>query len=504
MTALAARMETMPLSALLQRTLERDPEIAALAMDSRDVVPGALFLACAGHSAHGLEYLAQALDRGAVAVAWEPDGAWDRQRVAALEAPVPLIEVPGLGRRVSHIAGRFHADPSTDLDLIGVTGTNGKTSCALFIAQALAPDLPCGVIGTIGNGYPGELRPGRHTTPDPVRLQALLAQFRDRGAGAVAMEVSSHALDQDRAAALRFDLAVLTNLSRDHLDYHGDMESYAEAKKRLFHAPGLEAAVINLDDELGRTLAGELAGGPQLIGYGCGREPDRASVDRWLHGEILAVDDDGLRVAISGSWGEGHLSTPLLGHFNVSNLLAVLGVLLQRGLPLEIALQRLGRLPGVPGRMQRFGGGERPLVVVDYAHTPDALEHVLTALRHHTRGRLICVFGCGGDRDTGKRPQMGAIAERLADLAVVTDDNPRGEDGDRIVAQILAGMERPEAARVQRDRAVAIRQAIGGARPGDLVVVAGKGHETSQEIRGVKHPFDDAEQVRRALREWPA
>ncbi len=503
MMAAAAPMEGITLGRLLERPLSPDPRIDAVAMDSREVVPGALFLACAGRSAHGLEFLDQALAQGAVAVAWEPDDRWTRERVAGLGLELPLAEVPELGRQASAIAGRFYGDPSADLELVGVTGTNGKTSCALFLARALAPELPCGVIGTIGNGFPDRLVPGRHTTPDPVRLQALLAQFRDDGAGAVAMEVSSHALDQDRAAALRFDTAVLTNLSRDHLDYHGDMTRYGEAKKRLFHAPGLQAAVINLDDALGRELAAELAGaGPRLIGYGRGDRPADAPVDAWLHGEILASDDRGLRVAVGGSWGEGEFATPLLGHFNASNLLAVLAVLLQRGLPLATALRRLERLPGVPGRMQPFGGGDRPLVVVDYAHTPDALEHVLAALRSHTRGRLICVFGCGGDRDRGKRPQMGAIAERLADRAVVTDDNPRSENGDRIVADILEGMARPDTALVRRDRARAIREAIAGAAPGDLVVVAGKGHETTQEVAGVRHPFDDAEQVVRALEGW--
>jgi len=478
-----------------------DPLIGSVAMDSREVTPGCLFLACAGTRAHGLQYLSQAVEQGAVAIAWEPDARWTDGTVAPLAAgrQLPLIRVPGLGRQVSQIASRFYADPSAGLYMIGVTGTNGKTSCAQYLAQVLAPDLSCGIIGTVGNGFPGALVAGSHTTPDPVRLQALLAEFRQQGAAAVAMEVSSHALDQGRTEAVRMDVAVLTNLSREHLDYHGDMAAYGAAKKRLFHTPGLTAVVINLDDELGRGLAAELAGGPRVIGYSRGQDAPVRRLDSWIHGEILSIDDNGMQIAVSGSWGQAGFHTPLLGDFNLSNLLAVLGVLLQRGVPLQHAVQRLQQLQGVPGRMQRFGGGTQPLVVVDYAHTPDALEHVLRALRHHTRGRLFCVFGCGGDRDRGKRPQMGAIAEALADVTLVTDDNPRTEDGDRIVADILAGMQRPGQARVIRDRARAIGAAIGSAATGDLVVVAGKGHETTQQVGNRKFPFSDAQQVSQAL-----
>ena len=507
MIAATADRLQMRLGDLLGKAVSgADPVITGLTMDSREVVPGSLFLACSGSRGHGLDHLSQAVDRGAAAVAWEPDRRWD---MAALEQRLPdhappLVRVPGLGQQASLIASRFHGDPSADLWLVGVTGTNGKTSCTQFLAQALADDLRCGIIGTVGNGFPGALVAGSHTTPDPVRLQALLADFLAQGAAAVAMEVSSHALDQGRTGAVRMDVAVLTNLSRDHLDYHGDMAAYAAAKKRLFQSPGLEAAILNLDDALGRELALELADGPRLIGYSRESRSPAGRPEYWIHGEILSSDDDGMQIGIGGSWGQARFATPLLGDFNLSNLLAVLGVLLHRGVPLETAVERLQRLQGVPGRMQRFGGGSQPLVVVDYAHTPDALEQVLRALRGHARGRLICVFGCGGDRDRGKRPQMGAIAEALSDLPLVTDDNPRTEDGDRIVDDILAGMRQPGRARVIRDRGRAIHEAVRDAAAGDLVLVAGKGHETTQQVGETRFPFSDARQVLQALQERPA
>jgi len=481
--------------------------ISAVTLDSRAVQPGALFLACAGGSRHGMDFLSQALDRGASAILCEPDAEWPETRIRdqAGELTVPIIPFPDLTARASAIAGRFYGDPSCGMLTIGITGTNGKTSCAHFIARALQPDRLCGVIGTLGNGFPDQLSVASHTTPDPTTLQATLAQLKKEGATAVAMEVSSHALDQGRVAAIEFDLAVLTNLSRDHLDYHGDMAAYAAAKKRLFQMPGLGCAILNMDDELGRELALELASELLSIGYGQQNDPAAfLGVDRELRAVAVAADESGLRIRIESDWGSGDLHSPLLGRFNVSNLLAVLAVLLQQGTPLAEALARLSRLTTVPGRMERFGGGDHPLVVVDYAHTPDALEKALLGLRDHTRGRIVCLFGCGGDRDRGKRPQMGRIAERLSDISLVTDDNPRSEDGDRIIDDILAGMQRPQQARVQRDRARAIREAIALAGPGDVVLVAGKGHETTQQVGEMKFPFSDREQVAAALGEVSA
>lgn len=476
--------------------------LAGVALDSRDLLPQGLFLACAGSRGHGLEHAADAVRRGAAAIAAEPTAAWTMARMRALagELGVPVIPVPALGRHASALAARFHGEPAARLRLIGVTGTNGKTSVSQFLAQALTPEWPCGVLGTIGYGFPQALQPASHTTPDAVRLQALLAALQAAGAAAVAMEVSSHALHQHRVAAVPFDTAVFTNLSRDHLDYHGSMAAYAEAKAQLFRRPGLRLAVLNTDDPMGLRLAGELRGRTPAVA--CGREAATADrADHYVRLQAVMARAGGLAFAFDSSWGAAEVVTPLLGTFNAENLALVLGVLLAWGVTPPQAAQRLARLQPVPGRMERFGGGQQPLVVVDYAHTPDALTKVLESLRPHTRGALVCVFGCGGDRDRGKRPEMGAAAERLADRVVLTDDNPRSEDGDRIIAEIRAGMAAPGRAAVERNRALAIRRAITAAGPDDLVLVAGKGHEDYQQVGELRLGFSDAVQVRLALGE---
>lgn len=482
---------------------QAEREVTSMTLDSREVQSGGLFLACAGTSCHGLSYLPQAIENGAAAVFWEFAPDWPESRVEGLAAglSVPLIRVPALGSKVSEIAGRFYGHPSRQLHVVGFTGTNGKTSCSQFLAQALVPKR-CGIIGTLGAGFPGDLKVGTHTTPDPVALQSIMFDLQQQGAEAVAMEVSSHALDQGRAAAVHFNAAVLTNLSRDHLDYHGSMAEYADSKRKLFQIPDLGCVVLNLDDDFGRELLAGIGPGVTRIGYGL--QPSECStgaLEGWLGVEHIDSDDSGMRIRIQGSWGAGELLTPLLGRFNASNLLAVLAVLLHFGLSLPTALERLAGVSTVAGRMQHFGGGDLPLVVIDYAHTPDALQQVLNTLRFHSRGRLICVFGCGGDRDRGKRPEMGAIAESLADRLIVTDDNPRRESGDRIVQDILQGLRSPSQAMVVRDRAQAIRSAVTGAGSGDLVLVAGKGHEDYQLVNGQVLPFSDAEQVLSALRE---
>jgi UDP-N-acetylmuramoyl-L-alanyl-D-glutamate--2,6-diaminopimelate ligase len=481
---------------------EQDLEVTGLTLDSRQVQPNSLFLACVGGGGHGLQFLRQALDNGAVAVAWEPNGEWSESRVEQVAAgmSVPLLRVEDLRRKASDIAGRFFGHPSKSLSVIGYTGTNGKTSSTQFLAQVLSASGRCGVIGTLGNGFPGDLQPGTHTTPDPVDLQSILSDLQAGGADAVAMEVSSHALDQGRVEAIHFDIAVLTNLSRDHLDYHGSMEEYGASKLRLFRMPGLRCAILNLDDPFGHEVLKRLPAGVPAVGYGLQRPellPDR--LDGWIWAEEIETDASGMQIRLQTSRGDGAFHSALLGRFNVSNLMSVLAVLLFQRVPLEEALQRLSELRTVAGRMERFGGGDQPLVVVDYAHTPDALEHALQAARDHVAGRLICVFGCGGDRDRGKRPQMGAIAERCADRLIVTDDNPRTEDGDRIVADILAGIERPEGVRVERDRATAIHEAVAEGNAGDLVLICGKGHEDYQLVDGQRLHFCDREQVRAAL-----
>ncbi len=481
----------------------QDPAISSISSDSRTVVPGSLFLACAGEQQHGLDFVLQVLEQGAAAILCEPGGDWPQAQIDALatEIAVPLLSMEGLSQQLSQLAGRFYGEPSHEMKVIGITGTNGKTSCSQFLAEALQASMRCGIVGTLGSGFPGALQAGRHTTPEPVVLQSILAELRDQGAQAVAMEVSSHALQQGRVAAVRFECAVLTNLSRDHLDFHGDMAGYAAAKQRLFEQPGLRCAVLNLDDPFGWSLLERLPETVRVVAYGLSR-PDRPLPGRikdWLWSQAIKPTRQGMHIQLESSWGAGVIDSRLLGRFNVSNLLAVLAVLLEQGVPMAQALQRLSALCRVPGRMECFGGGEQPLVVVDYAHTPDALEQAITALRPHCTGRLICLLGCGGDRDSGKRPLMGALAERLCDRVIVTDDNPRNEDGDQIVADILAGMSRPDAVQVQRNRAEAINRAVAESQAGDLVLVSGKGHETTQLCGDLSLCFSDREQVQKAL-----
>lgn len=492
------------LSGLVDADAIVDCTVSAITLDSRQVQAGTLFLACSGGDRHGLDFLSQALESGACAVAYEPDANWDEQRVQAISsAPtVPMIAVERLSVCASEIAGRFYHHPSRHMSITGITGTNGKTSSALFLAQVLGGDARCGVVGTLGNGFPDDLKPGTHTTPDPVGLQRILQQLRQDGAKSVVMEVSSHALEQGRVEAVHFDVAVFTNLSRDHLDYHGTMEAYGASKLRLFKMPGIRCAVINLDDPFGLKVMERLPAGVLALGYGLNRQeemPER--LDGWAWAQDIQLDSHGMSVKVQTSRGDGEFNTALLGRFNVSNLLAVLNVMLFQGVTLNDALMRLSKLQTVAGRMERFGGGEQPLVVVDYSHTPDALEHALIAARAHTVGKLICVFGCGGDRDSGKRPQMGGIAERLADRVILTDDNPRTEDGDLIMTDILKGIGRAKSVLVQRDRATAIRTAVSGAVSGDLVLVCGKGHEDYQLVGDQHLHFDDREQVLLVLEE---
>ncbi|MCW8944795.1 MAG: UDP-N-acetylmuramoyl-L-alanyl-D-glutamate--2,6-diaminopimelate ligase [Sedimenticola sp.] len=479
-----------------------EQEVKQLTLDSRKVQEGSVFIACSGITHHGLEFLQQAVDRGALAVLCEPDDDWSVADVETLSEgiSIPIFAIASLSDHVSAIAGRFYGDPSHSLSVFGVTGTNGKTSCTHYLAQAFSPEHLCGVIGTVGNGLLHSLEDSSHTTPDAVNLQAQLYDLKARGAEMVAMEVSSHALDQGRAAAVYFDVALLTNLTQDHLDYHGDMHAYADAKRRLFSQPNLNCAVLNMDDPFSASILECLPNGVQKIAYTT-QSMFSGQFDKWVRATSIVPDVMGMGISIESSWGEGHVNSPLLGRFNASNLLAVLAVMLYRNIPLDAALEKLALIKTVAGRMECFGGIDKPLVVVDYAHTPDALEQALKALREHVGGRLICIFGCGGDRDRGKRPLMGAIAERLADRVIVTDDNPRSESGDLIVEDILAGMSQADQVSVIRDRADAIARSIVTAEPGDLILVAGKGHETYQLVGDQVLQFSDREQVKQALGE---
>ena len=479
-----------------------DVEIHGVCADSRHVQAGDLFLACAGARAHGLDFSAQVLQAGAVAIVYEPPAAAHPALAAA--ASVPLLALPGLHEQLGLIAARYYQQPSQALDVIGITGTNGKTSCSQFIAQALdQAGARCGIIGTLGYGLYGELTAGERTTPDAVEVQHLLADMLMHGARYVAMEVSSHALDQGRVNGVNFQIAVWTNLTRDHLDYHGDMAAYAKAKQRLFMAPGLRHAVINLDDDYGRELLAAIPVGVQIIGYTLNTTTVQHIAPGTQHvvaGSDLRLTDTGIDLHVQSPWGAGRLRAGLLGRFNASNLLAALTTLLALGVPFDSAVQRLEHVSTVPGRMERFGGDRQPLVVVDYAHTPDALEQALRALRGHCHGKLWCIFGCGGERDTGKRPLMGEVAEQNADRVVVTDDNPRGEDPIQIVADIMTGMRNPDAAYLRRDRVQAIAFAIEQSRPGDVILVAGKGHEDYQLIGTRRIPYSDRLSVATLLR----
>ena len=465
--------------------------------DSRRIEPGVAFAAYPGTHADGRKFVPDAIARGATAVLWESSGfAWDR------DWQVPHLPVEGLQQRLGAIADFIYGSPSQALWMIGVTGTNGKTSCAHWIAHALDG---CGrraaILGTLGNGLIGGLAPATHTTPDAPALHELLQQFKAAGAKAVAMEVSSHGLDQGRVGGIKFDVALFTNLTRDHLDYHQTMAAYGQAKAKLFTWPGLRTAVVNADDPFGQSLIDAArTRGARLLTYGLAAADIAAT-------EIRATAN-GITLAVNTPWGKTELASSMVGTFNAQNLLGVLGVMLASDVPIDVATAAMSRLQPPAGRMQRMGGNDRPLVIVDYAHTPDALEKVLTALRPAVADlrELICVFGCGGDRDAGKRPEMGHIAARGADRIVVTSDNPRSEDPAAIANAVARGV-RDEGNRrwtIEVDRGQAIRNAIGAAKAGDVVLVAGKGHETYQERDGVRTPFSDADVAAAALSTWNA
>ena len=472
-------------------------QVTDLVQDSRAATPGCVFLACPGRTTHGLVHAAAAVERGAVAVLWEPGADLEPP---ALPERVAAIAIPHLSRHVGELADRFFRSPSADLRVAGITGTNGKTTTAFLLAQASDFLGRRGwYVGTLGHGHPGSVKEAGLTTPDAVTVQRRLAEARDEGASTLALEVSSHALDQERVAGVHFDTAVFTNLTRDHLDYHGTLEAYGAAKVRLFHTPGLRCAVINVRDPFGRELIERLDPTIEQIVYTTANDVWAERGTGWIRVSGMRATSNGLTLNVETSWGAGLLRSPLVGGFNAENLLAVLGVLLGWNVPLQKALAALALCVAPPGRMESFGGGTQPLVLVDYAHSPDALAKVLDAARAHARGRLICVFGCGGDRDPGKRPLMGGIAEAGADVAIVTDDNPRTEDSGAIIAQVLAGMRDAAAAHVVPDRAEAIRYAIADAEAGDVVVIAGKGHEDYQVVGTEKRAFSDRETVQACL-----
>ena len=515
--------------------------LCPLSSDSRLVRQGDTFVAYPGEKTDGRQFIAQAIAQGANAVIWESqhfawDDAWQ----------IPNLAVSDLRHKAGWLADSVYGAPSEKLWLVGITGTNGKTSTSHWIAQALNDaGKKCALIGTLGNGFAGALQASANTTPDAIRVHGLLADYLRADAQAVAMEVSSHALAQGRVNGVRFDVALLTNLSRDHLDYHGDMESYAASKRKLFDWDQLKFAVLNLDDAFGAELAEQLQDAQvEVVGYGLTdaslQLAERLGL-RMVYGNLAEMSGQGLRLNAHTSWGGAQMNSVLVGRFNAANLLGALAVLLVSGVELDKAAQSLSRVQAVTGRMQRLGGAGQPTVIVDYAHTPDALEKVLLTLREvnghgkdttpdneardarfphpnpppegeganeslrefhaNDAGKLICVFGCGGDRDRGKRAMMGRVAEKFSDHCIVTSDNPRSEDPQHIMAEIIGSMSANNH-EVIAERAAAIAHAIGLARQSDTVLIAGKGHEDYQEIAGVKHPFSDVVVAQQALQKW--
>ncbi len=477
--------------------------ITRLTSDSRTVQSGDTFVAYPGAQSDGRHYIEQAIQRGANAVLWDAhDFNWNP------DWNVPHLAIKDLRHQAGLIANYVYDQPSQKLWMVGVTGTNGKTSISHWLSGTFsALGRKSAVLGTLGNGFPGELQETVNTTPDALLLHGLLAEYEQAGAKAAVMEVSSHALTLGRVNGMHYDVALLTNLTRDHLDFHGDMQSYAAAKRRLFDWVHLKYAVLNLDDEFGAELAENLVDASvEVIGYGMNGESlklaERLGI-RMVYGNLSQMNAQGLTLQLHTSWGAAALQSKLIGRFNASNLMGALAVLLVSEIDIDDAVRELGMQKAVAGRMQTLGGKDVPAVVVDYAHTPDALEKVLLTLREVTEpsgGKVICVFGCGGDRDRGKRPMMGLIASKFADVRIITSDNPRSEEPHAIIEAISQGMQGEY--QVIEDRAKAISHAISKAQPEDTVLLAGKGHEDYQEIKGVRYPFSDSEIAHRALSMW--
>ncbi len=476
-----------------------DVAVTDLSLDSRRIRSGAAFFALPGTRAHGLDHAPAAVAAGASVVLWEPA----RGVVTpSFPAHVTAIAVPQLTALLGAVADRFFDEPSKTVSVTAVTGTNGKTTSAYVIAQAFAKlGRKAAYAGTLGHGFIDAIEAGTHTTPDAVTVHRQLAAVRAAGGEHMSMEVSSHALDQHRVGGVRFHAALFTNLTHDHLDYHGTFEAYGAAKARLFDWPGLQHAAINVDDAFGHTLVFERHHDAPVTAVSSQARP-RVSGPRMhaLFAERVTATPGGLQIDVNGAWGAGVLSSRFIGAFNADNLLGTLAVLLGHEVPLSQAIEALEHCVPPPGRMETFGAPGMPLVVVDYAHTPDALDKALAAMRRHCAGKLTCVFGCGGDRDATKRPLMGAIAQRLADRVIVTDDNPRTEDGDAIVADILNGMKSTDCVSIERERAVAIERAIREAGPHDAVLIAGKGHEDYQIVGWMKRYFSDRNVVAAVLR----
>ena len=504
MTAHEQQTPLMTLSQLLKDVCASeflpDVEVRGLALDSRQVEPGYVFVAMEGHFEHGLAYAEAAIARGAIAVLC--DAQYDQycqQILAKISTRTVCVPIKYLPIKLSQLANAFYDYPSEKLFVSGVTGTDGKTTVSHFIAQSMqSTESAAALIGTLGNGLINQLDRSTQTTPDLLSLQRMLAEYVDAGASSVSMEVSSHGLDQNRVDGISFDVAILTNFSRDHLDYHGDLESYKQAKKKLFTGHASKALVLNADDGLGQALYQQLAGEKPVWLYGMNK--DRVNVSElYAYATQLETHRDGMKFMLHSSQGSAEITTGLIGDFNVYNMLACFCVLLQSGLNFNLAVKRIEKLNTVPGRMEMIAQAGKPVVVIDYAHTPEALSQVLKNIRKHTNGKVICVFGCGGDRDAGKRPIMAQVAEHNADLVILTSDNPRNEDPAQIIDEVQLGISDQLKLIVEADRARAIEQAINMASADDLVLIAGKGHEDYQIIGNKKIPFSDRAQAMKSL-----
>ncbi len=481
------------LSEIVNYYIDKDIMVSGLKDDSRKVNPGDLFFACKGALVDGRNFINEAVQNGAVAILCEDA----IPAKLSLSSNIPIIVVNDLRLKLGHLAARFYDYPAKKLTMIGVTGTNGKTTITQYLALTLSKlGISCAVIGTLGGGALGELSEATNTTPGPLVLQQLLSDFVASGIKAVAMEVSSQGLAQGRVNGIDFTVGVFTNLTREHLDCHHTMENYGAQKKKLFTDYKLKYAVINGDDDFGGKLIKELQRKVELYVY--------TTKENILNGHAIFAKEtdftrDGMAANLVTPWGNGLLQSKLLGEFNLSNLLAVIGVLGVLSLKLEEILTHIADLKPVAGRMEFYGGGSKPLIVIDYAHTPDALEKALLSLQNYGDGSLWCIFGCGGERDRGKRKLMGGIAERYSDHIILTNDNPRFEKQEQIVDDIIGGLLCPWAVEIEYDRAIAIQYAINNAQVGDIILIAGKGHEDYQIIGGDKLRYSDRDVVIKAL-----
>ncbi len=477
--------------------------VRGLSVDSRSIQAGDLFFALKGLEQHGLKYSSQATKRGAVAIAWESD---EEINTPDLPETIPCIELPDLHSKLGLISQRFYGDVSQHMYVVGVTGTDGKTSITQFIAQALQHlNVPCGVIGTLGYGIYPSYRAASHTTPDAIQVHGLLYEYYSDDVTHAVIEASSHGLVQGRLNGVGFDTAVFTNLGRDHMDYHASVKEYGKAKKLLFQNENLQHAVINIDDAFGKKLANEFSEKLNVISYST--SSDAEQLNAYIKAKNIEYSMGETHFDIESSWGSAHINTKLIGSFNVSNLLAVLGSLLAHDIEFNRAVDAIKNVKTVSGRMEFIDNAQStkqnaPAVVIDYAHTPQALENVLKVLRAQCIGKLHCVFGCGGDRDQGKRKLMGQVVECFANKAILTDDNPRFEDPAAITSQVEKGFSASYSYELIHDRQSAIKYAIENANSQDIVLIAGKGHEAIQIIRDKKVPFDDkkiAEEILRSI-----